>query len=79
LAGNCPTKGVAFGIVITSPAIPPAINPTKDMSKKQMTTQAAARIQAATAKSQGQVTKGSFAAVAQAAAAKNAAPAKPGK
>jgi len=49
------------------------------MSKKQMTTQAAARIQAATAKSQGQVTKGSFAAVAQAAAAKNAAPAKPGK
>jgi len=49
------------------------------MSKTPMTQQAAARIQSATAKSQGQVSKGCFAATAQSAAAKNAAPAKPGK
>lgn len=53
--------------------------PETQMSKTPMTQQAAARIQSATAKSQGQVAKGSFAATAQSAAAKNAAPAKPGK
>jgi len=40
-----------------------------------MTPQAAARIQSATTRSQGQVSKGSFAARAQSAAAKNPAPA----
>jgi hypothetical protein len=45
------------------------------MSKQTMTPQAAARIQSATAKSQGTVNQGSFAARAQAAAVKNAAPA----
>ena len=49
------------------------------MSKTPMSQQAAIRIQGATAKSQGQVSKGSFAAVAQSAAAKNAAQAKPRK
>jgi len=49
------------------------------MSKTPMTPQAAARIQAATAKTQGQVNKGSFAATAQSAAAKNAASTKLGK
>jgi hypothetical protein len=44
-----------------------------------MTQQDASRIQSATAKSQGQVSKGSFAATAQAAAAKNAAAAQTSK
>jgi Seed maturation protein len=46
------------------------------MQKTPMTQQAASRIQSATAKSQGQVSKGSFAATAQSVAAKNAASAK---
>ena len=49
------------------------------MNKTPMSQQAAARIQAATAKAQGQVSKGSFAATAQSAAAKNAAQTKTGK
>jgi hypothetical protein len=43
------------------------------MSKTPMTGKAAARIQSATTKSQGQPTKGSFVARAQSAAANNAA------
>ncbi len=49
------------------------------MSKTAMTPQAAARIQSATAKSQGQVNRGDFAGRAQAAAAKNTAPAQTAK
>ena len=49
------------------------------MNKSSMTPQAAARIQSATAKSQGQVSQGSFAARAQSAAAKSTAPAQSGK
>ena len=46
--------------------------------KAKMTPQAAARIQSATAISQGQVSKGSFAARAQSAAAKPSTPAAQG-
>lgn len=49
------------------------------MQKTSMTQWAASRIQSATAKSQGQVSKGSFAAAAQSSAAKNASHAKAGK
>jgi Seed maturation protein len=49
------------------------------MNKTPMTQAAASRIQSATAKSAGQVGKGSFTARAQSAAAKNASPAQPAK
>jgi len=55
----------------------PLLNRKINMNKTAMTGKAAARIQSATAKSQGNVDKGSFAARAQSAAAKNAATAAP--
>src|SRR6266436_5892395 len=57
-----------------APAIPPSAKIERHSMKGRMTPQAAARIQSATARSQGQVSKGSFAARAQSAAARNPAP-----
>jgi hypothetical protein len=54
-------------------------NTKESMNKTPMTSNAASRIQAATAKSQGHVSKGSFAARSQAAAAHNSVPPQSGQ
>jgi hypothetical protein len=75
LAVSCPGANQAAVLEICpAPANPPGVKRERHNMKGRMTMQAAARIQSATARSLAHVSKGSFAARAQAAAAKSPAP-----